>query len=153
MKHLRLIPLMLLAVVALFSCDNPGKNKEAEAKQMATIDSLAKVEVEKVKKGILANCDQTIMAAAAAKADSIMAAAAGKKGAAATPTPPKNTGKKEPAKPAQKPAEQPKKDEIKGRTGKVEENKSTSGTANAPSKVATKPSDIKGRTGAQPSNK
>lgn len=94
MKHLRLIPLMLLAVVALFSCDNPGKNKEAEAKQMATIDSLAKVEVEKVKKGILANCDQTIMAAAAAKADSIMAAAAGKKGAAATPTPPKNTGKK-----------------------------------------------------------
>ena len=142
MKHLRLIPLMLLAVVALFSCDNPGKNKEAEAKQMATIDSLAKVEVEKVKKGILANCDQTIMAAAA-----------GKKGAAATPTPPKNTGKKEPAKPAQKPAEQPKKDEIKGRTGKVEENKSTSGTANAPSKVATKPSDIKGRTGAQPSNK
>lgn len=51
---------------------------------MATRDLLAKVEVEKVKKGILANCDQTIMAAAAAKADSIMAAAAGKKGAAAT---------------------------------------------------------------------
>lgn len=100
MKKLSLLPIFVLAMVILFSCDKGGNPAELAARQSAMVDSIASAQISAKRQELLATCEQNVQTAIKAKYDSLVAAMpAAKKPTTKVAAPPA----KKPTPPAAKP--------------------------------------------------
>ncbi|MBL7785151.1 MAG: hypothetical protein JNM36_04550 [Chitinophagales bacterium] len=104
MKKLSLLPIFVLAMVILFSCDKGGNPAELAARQSAMVDSIASAQISTKRQELLATCEQNVQTAIKAKYDSLVAAMpAAKKPTTKVATPPV----KKPTPPTTKPTPTP----------------------------------------------
>ena len=100
MKKLSLLPIVVLAMVILFSCDKGGNPAELAARQSAMVDSIATANISAKRQELLAACEQNVQTAIKTTYDSLAAVVATKSGAkTATPPPKKPTAGGKPTTP------------------------------------------------------
>ena len=124
MKKLSLLPIFVLAMVILFSCDKGGNPAELAARQSAMVDSIASAQISTKRQELLATCEQNVQTAIKAKYDSLVAAMpAAKKPTTKVATPPV----KKPTPPTTKPTPTPPKPAPVQPKTQVEEQKGRGG--------------------------